>query len=506
MYWLKSGLRIKGFKPPLIGAISFLIKQSFRVGILIVSKVKKPFKTHWYNRKLAHLLGTSVARNSGVRETLEVITLDVADGVKPSGKPPVRIYLGTEAAQHRAERVFIWSIMKVRDPSRVYEIYLMNDIKGIERNGWKTGFTNYRYGIPQFAGNTGRAIYNDVDQIYLSDPAELFDFEMGDAGVLAISVKENSVMLIDCEKMASHWTLQDVQKGLKHDHFKSAMIANDLFGEMPGVWNNRDGEHDVSVTKCFHYTTLHTQPWRPFPNILRYQTSPHEKLWQDLEDEADEAGYLVFTKENPSRRFGELIEQYQLMHSLSKVNEVPNVGTFHGLRLPKSAKVIVELIADTGAKTILDYGSGKGISYSAYPGESEDSRVKVNAAWGDVKVICYDPGHEPFSEPYGENTDGVISTDVVEHIPAEDIGWVLDEMFSQADRFVYVMAANYLANAILPNGENAHCTIHDLYWWTNQMKQASKQNPKVKWVLALDSKHAITGKKVRTHSHSWDVD
>ncbi len=107
MCWLKSGLRIKGFKPPLIGAISFLIKQSFRVGILIVSKVKKPFKTHWYNRKLAHLLGTSVARNSGVRETLEVITLDVADGVKPSGKAPMRIYLGTEAAQHRTERVFI---------------------------------------------------------------------------------------------------------------------------------------------------------------------------------------------------------------------------------------------------------------------------------------------------------------------------------------------------------------------------------------------------------------
>jgi hypothetical protein len=108
--------------------------------------------------------------------------LDVEPGVTPSSKPPVRMFMGTQPRQHRAERVWIWSVLQVRDPSRVYEIYLMKDMVGFDRRLWLTGFTNYRFCIPEWAGKTGRAIYNDVDQIYLSDPAELFDTDMQDHG------------------------------------------------------------------------------------------------------------------------------------------------------------------------------------------------------------------------------------------------------------------------------------------------------------------------------------
>ena len=67
---------------------------------------------------------------------------------------------------------------KVRDPARVYEIHLMKDLRGFRRNGWTTDFTNYRFAIPQLAGRSGRAIYNDVDQIYLDNPARLFDLDL----------------------------------------------------------------------------------------------------------------------------------------------------------------------------------------------------------------------------------------------------------------------------------------------------------------------------------------
>ena len=112
-------------------------------------------------------------RAACVRSRPECIVLGVKGGALPSEKPPVRIYLGSEPAQYRAERVFVWSIERVRDPSRVYEIYLMKDLKGFDRSGWKTGFTNYRFAIPDFAEGRGRAIYNDVDQVYLTDPAEI---------------------------------------------------------------------------------------------------------------------------------------------------------------------------------------------------------------------------------------------------------------------------------------------------------------------------------------------
>ncbi|TFG61325.1 MAG: hypothetical protein E4H32_07520, partial [Nitrospirales bacterium] len=81
-------------------------------------------------------------------------------------KTPVRIFVGTETAQARAERIFVWSIDVVRDPSRTYEIYLMKELNGFDRRRWLTGFTNYRFAIPELAGGSGRAIYNDVDQIY----------------------------------------------------------------------------------------------------------------------------------------------------------------------------------------------------------------------------------------------------------------------------------------------------------------------------------------------------
>src|SRR5262249_42842146 len=126
------------------------------------------------------------------RSKPELVRLAVAPGVTPSDKPPVRIFLGTEPAQHRAERVFVWSIETARDPSRVYEIHLMKDLAGFRRRWWTTGFTNYRLGVPHFAGAGGRAIYNDVDQIYLSDPAEMFDLDMGGHGFLAIAAEDRS--------------------------------------------------------------------------------------------------------------------------------------------------------------------------------------------------------------------------------------------------------------------------------------------------------------------------
>lgn len=114
------------------------------------------------------------------------IVLPVREGVTPCGKPPVRIFLGTEPAQYRAERVFLWSIEQVRDPGRIYHIYMMKELPGFNSRRWLTGFTNYRFAIPHFAGGKGRAIYNDVDQVYLEDPGQLFDLDLGEHGYLSL--------------------------------------------------------------------------------------------------------------------------------------------------------------------------------------------------------------------------------------------------------------------------------------------------------------------------------
>ncbi|MDZ4381847.1 MAG: hypothetical protein U0942_10955 [Parvibaculum sp.] len=440
-----------------------------------------PYKTHWYNRRAAYWIDKHLDRDSGDMGQIEVIRLDPAPGVAPSEKPPVRIFLGTEPGQYRATRVFVWSVMQVRNPARQYEIHLMSNIAGIPRVSWKTGFTNYRYAIPHLAGNTGRAIYNDVDQIYLTDPAALFDMEMGGKGVLAISVKENSVMLIDCDRMAPMWTLDDVKAGKTHDHFKRAMEAGGLFGEMPGTWNSRDGEFPIAQTDCLHYTTLHTQPWKPFPSLLVYRDNPLGQVWHDLEKSADAAGYLLFTKERPSAEFHRLIAQYQQMHDAPEI--------FPGSQVRKYFAAIADLARETGATGILDYGAGKAINYQTIPGEPDDSPWRQSTALPGIRVRCYDPGHAPFAELDGdERHDGVISTDVVEHLSPFDVPWVIDEMFGLARKFVFIVAACYPAIKTLPDGRNAHTTQQQPYWWHTQMALAARRHPGLRWQLTCQQK------------------
>ena len=241
----------------------------------------------------------------------QLVTLGVRPGEAPSGKPPVRIFLGTEPAQHRAERVFLWSVERIRDPSRVYEIHVMKGLVGFDRRRWTTGFTNYRFAVPHYASAEGRAIYNDVDQIYLRDPAELFDTQLATHGYLAVSPDDLSVMLMDCARMAEIWSLEAACREPKRRLQQSAAAVSGLFGKLAPEWNARDGEYQAGApqqdqagaSRLLHFTNLHTQPWRPFPERFVYQRHPQQALWRELERSADDAGFEVFTAKRPSEGY-----------------------------------------------------------------------------------------------------------------------------------------------------------------------------------------------------------
>jgi uncharacterized protein len=244
----------------------------------------------------------SADRPPAQQTTPDRIVFGVRKGHRPSTRPPVRIYLGTERGQFRAERVFLWSVEKHRDPSRIYEIYLMRDLKGFRRGFWLTGFTNYRFAIPAFAGFEGRAIYNDADQVYLTDPAELFDTPMDKAGFMSINDRDTSVMLIDCERMAQVWNEHDVRR-LSRKALEARARQAGLWGDLDDGWNARDSEYVPGASRLVHFTTLHTQPWRPFPDQFVYFNNPTRGLWPNLEKEADQAGFLAFSATRPSRNW-----------------------------------------------------------------------------------------------------------------------------------------------------------------------------------------------------------
>jgi hypothetical protein len=179
---------------------------------------------------------------------------------------------------------------------------------------------------------------------------------------------------------------------------------------------------------------------------------------------------------------------YASMHSEGRPDTQHSAKeTFDGRSLEPHVDAIATMVRANNVKTLLDFGSGKGKLYTDDT-TSDDVRAKLMPAWPGVQVTCYDPGYEPFAGPVEGTFDAVISTDVVEHIPAPDIPWLLDELFGYATTCVYVVAACYPAKKILPDGTNAHCTLYPPRWWESQMRDAAARHPGIRWTLCTQSK------------------
>lgn len=190
----------------------------------------------------------------------------------------------------------------------------------------------------------------------------------------------------------------------------------------------------------------------------------------------------MYSRENPSPRYVELGMLYRLMHEegerfLGKSSE----ETFSGLSLPPQAGRIRRLVEATRAETLLDYGSGKGRQYEGAIDVPGVGRFDSIVDYWDVSLQCYDPSYEPFSILPSGKFDGVISTDVLEHCPEEDLPWIVDEIFGYAERFVFANVACYPALKRLPNGENAHCTIRPPDWWQALLQEIARRHPNLLW-------------------------
>lgn len=157
-----------------------------------------------------------------------------------------------------------------------------------------------------------------------------------------------------------------------------------------------------------------------------------------------------------------LISQYQIMHS--------NPRIFRGLLNELEVREITKLVKAYNAKTLLDYGSGKGRQYTERYTHKE---------WGGIMPTCYDPGYGPFSKKPDGIFDGVICTDVAEHIPTNEVPGFLEDVLKYADKFAVLKIATRAARKFLPDGRNAHLTIQAPEWWNvrvaNALKKVSKR-------------------------------
>ncbi len=200
---------------------------------------------------------------------------------------------------------------------------------------------------------------------------------------------------------------------------------------------------------------------------------------------------MNYSRTTPSSRYLELQSLYRTMHEKGETSlRIPPEQTFPGKSLLPQEGRIKRLIGQTGAQTILDYGCGKGKQYGPRLIQDESGKQwpGVIDFWDVEEIECYDPCYEPYSKLPAGKFDGVISTDVLEHCPEQDVPWIVDEIFGYATRFVFANVACYPAQKSLPNGENAHCTIKPADWWRNLVQDIVARHPHVIWEFWIQSR------------------
>jgi len=412
---------------------------------------------------------------AGVRDLPQKVVLPARHGLVPSNQPPVRIYVGTEAGQYRAERVFIYSVDKVRDPSRSYEIHLMKDVRGYDRRWWLTGFTNYRFAIAEWAGPTGRAIYNDVDQVWLSDPAELFDSDMGGKGFLALTPDDTAVMLIDCERMRPLWTVDVVSNTPRKQIEK---MSRHEWGKLEACWHARDFDYAPGYSRCLHFTTIHEQPWHPFPDQFVYMPSPVHDIWHDMEREADGQEYCAFDFLTDDTLYTSFVR-----HVRNARND-GRVAPLASLPAPAPLSGLGELLAQASARSILEF------TLADSRNEALTSRV---GKYPGATLTTFDPTATDAIDvdvPIGP-FDAVICTSGLDLLSNEDIPWVLDRLLYRARRAAFVSVDDIARTAQLADGSTIKVRPRGFAWWRAQIEAASRNRPDVRWRIGVRRRRLV---------------
>jgi hypothetical protein len=204
----------------------------------------------------------------------------------------------------------------------------------------------------------------------------------------------------------------------------------------------------------------------------------------------------TYTREQPSPRYEELSTLYGEMHEFDGGEQGASGQNFNGFSLIPHAEAIRNLIIQTGSQTVMDYGCGKGLQYKNVVIELPDGTKFENvvAYWGLDRVACFDPGVPEFSAMPAAAFDGVVSTDVLEHCPEEDLPWILREMAGKAEKFMFATVALYPAAKILPNGENAHCTLKSPDWWQALLEDVLASRPELSYRFELHWEHMLSAK------------
>lgn len=130
----------------------------------------------------------------------------------------------------------------------------------------------------------------------------------------------------------------------------------------------------------------------------------------------------------------------------------------YGTTANRLVSFILPFAQEAAPRRILDYGCGK------------SQICRALAAQVGAEPVLFDPAIAELSRKPEGQVDLVINNDVLEHIPEDQLDGILSEIRSYSPRAVFTIST-VLADAILENGENAHCTVRSPDWWAERLKR-----------------------------------
>lgn len=147
-----------------------------------------------------------------------------------------------------------------------------------------------------------------------------------------------------------------------------------------------------------------------------------------------------------SSRGAELVGQYSLLHA----------SRTYGNTSVKNLRFIRPQVRMLAPSSVIDFGCGR-------------SELLERLELGPGVVLRrFDPAIPEYSEMPKEASDLLINIDVLEHVPEPDLPGLIETMRGLGRNAIIVIDTKP-ASMILPNGENAHCTLHGHDWWRDYL-------------------------------------
>lgn len=153
----------------------------------------------------------------------------------------------------------------------------------------------------------------------------------------------------------------------------------------------------------------------------------------------------------------------------------------YGGRGEKWAHVVVALIGEYGATSVLDYGCGQG---------SLKRAVMAKPRPG-LRFDEYDPAI-PGKDGIPCFADLVVCTDVLEHIEPDRIDAVLAHLKMLARKAIFAAISLKESNKVLSDGRNAHLIIQPENWWLQRLEQAGFTIHRAPDILREKKSHELT--------------